>query len=1653
MNIPVSSRRRRSRRALALLLAATGLLSTPGHAQLSGNYSVCAAGCDYSSLADAALDLNTNGVSGPVTISVSPGTHDLKTGVSFGNIKGASSANTITVAGAGRGRTLLTGTGNGNGAVVELLNSKYITLRDMTVENTYLGTGTKMALRFYYTENCDLIKSNAIMNTAGTAGSQYALYLYYGINSRLAGNTFAGGYYGLYNYCWSASATPAYGHHLIEHNRFVNSYYYGVYGFGGFNTIIRNNYIDSLRNPAYSYGIFTNVENGLKCYNNIIPGYNIQSAGVYISNPNFGAQDVSFEFYNNIIGPFSSSALVRAVYFTMASAAGDFNVRFYHNTVHIGPATAGPVFETTNPPTIPGGVQIRNNIFSRATADGPVAKILIRFLAKDSLTDNVFYAPDKGQTLLEYRGISYSDIKDFRKAAESLQVATGNRRIEPPYISATDLRLKNSAPVPIGSFIASAPSDLEGNARCNSYPPVGAHQPAGNKIYVAISKPTLHAPDSVYENSPFQVALSGTKEELRYHFYVNNIRLKDSTGLNFTPGAAGTIRLKVVALNCLGEDSVTMNIRVVKPAAAPAADFLASANAIEVGQTIGLSDMSANGPTAWKWSITPEYTPSLNGPQRNFIYVKGSSASSPNPQIEFKQGGRYTICLSVSNAQGANQICKTDYIRVGGRYNMGAAALVTDSSGTIYDNGGPAGTYLPAINGETLTIRPCPQGTVVAVVKSLDLQCGYDYLQLFDGPDANSPRLDPFTYNAQTTYGWTGMTGRPTGTCANIGRPAATDTFRAKSGALTLRFYADNSVNYDGFEIYYYVEPDLSLPRVKPSLSLTAPDTVCTNSVFSLVGKDASGLKGTRFLYDLDGDFDAFEAEGSAAVYVFPQPGTYEVTLIGRNCYGADTLVKRITAITPPKPKADFEADNYRPTVTDIVSFNTLTTGCYEKLSYTITPAAGTAGVAKFVNNTNNSSATPQVNFTDTGCYSVKLTVQSAGGKDSLTRYCYIRVRGPYCVPDVINLASDVGISRVRFGDIDNSSPQGQRSYTDYTAKAGTIVQPGQTLTLSIDRNTNANAVSFAAWIDWNANNDFTDTGERVAFVASTSSTQFSATVNVPSGIAPGVVVLRVAANVGNAQQYPCGLNKVGEYEDYKITIRPDQTPPVLTLLGPDTLLTEQGRAFKEPGAKAIDNVDGDISHKVTIGSAPAFNPYITGTYVFTYRVADRRGNMAGKQRVVRVVADTTAPALVVSGSDTIYVNVGATNYTDPVVVSAYDSLDGNLSAQVEKKGGPVNTDSLGTYILRYSVSDLQGNIAEIQRIIIVRDTVRPFIALQGNAIDTLEVNSSAYNDPGVRFADNHTGQVELAASLRKVSDLDITKPGIYHITYTLTDASGNSASITRQLVVADRQAPVIHLLGENPLTTEVNQVFIEPGYEVTDNGPLKGEVKIGGTLLAAMQGGRPIKLGSYTLTYTAEDMAGNKTTATRVVNVKDLSAPVIRLIGAPTANVCRWKNFTDAGYTLSDNYADSGAITVRREGNFTDSSTLREGMYSFRYVATDPGGNVGFSEYRFVTVLSAEQCGTTGISAAANLLPAGVQIYPNPSAGRFTVAFALPAEEQARVSLINTLGEELAVLAENAAVGERRFEADLSQSAAGIYFVRIVTRGGTLSRRVVITR
>ena len=298
-------------------------------------------------------------------------------------------------------------------------------------------------------------------------------------------------------------------------------------------------------------------------------------------------------------------------------------------------------------------------------------------------------------------------------------------------------------------------------------------------------------------------------------------------------------------------------------------------------------------------------------------------------------------------------------------------------------------------------------------------------------------------------------------------------------------------------------------------------------------------------------------------------------------------------------------------------------------------------------------------------------------------------------------------------------------------------------------------------------------------------------------------------------------------------------------------------------------------------------------------------------------------------GDDPVTIEVGDT-YID-AGATATDTYDGDITSSIVTLSN-VDTAIVGIYSVAFNVSDTSGNAAaEVTRTVNVVDTTVPVIVLLGDDSVTIEVGDT-YIDAGATATDTYDG--DITSSIVTVSNVDTAIVGIYSVAFNVSDTSGNAAAeVTRTVNVVDTTVPVIALLGDNPVTIEVGDTYIDAGATAADtyDGDITSSIVTVSTVNTAI-------VGVYTIWYNVSDASGNTAAELiRTVNVEDTTLPVITLLGDNPVTIEVGSTYTDAGATATDTYdgdITSSIVTV------STVNTAIVGVYTVTYNVSDASGN-----------------------------------------------------------------------------------------------------------------
>lgn len=254
------------------------------------------------------------------------------------------------------------------------------------------------------------------------------------------------------------------------------------------------------------------------------------------------------------------------------------------------------------------------------------------------------------------------------------------------------------------------------------------------------------------------------------------------------------------------------------------------------------------------------------------------------------------------------------------------------------------------------------------------------------------------------------------------------------------------------------------------------------------------------------------------------------------------------------------------------------------------------------------------------------------------------------------------------------------------------------------------------------------------------------------------------------------------------------------------------------------------------------------------------------------------APGLELNGESEITLTLGD-EFDDPGVV-----ILGDYDVEV-KTESDVDLTTPGSYTITYSF-EYDGKEYSISRTVIVTEdgsVLTPGITLLGESEVVISVNET-FEDPGASI----TGDFDLTITTE--SNLDITTPGTYTITYSIV-YEGVTYHATRTIEVVETTIPEITLNGDSEMFVNLYDTYDDLGAVVTNGFDL--DVTKSGEVLTHT-------IGDYELVYSIE-YEGVTYSVTRMVHVIDYYSYIGDL---------------GLSFTESARYVDSLSVFVDYEDN-----------------------------------------------------------------------------------------------------------------------------------------
>ncbi len=382
------------------------------------------------------------------------------------------------------------------------------------------------------------------------------------------------------------------------------------------------------------------------------------------------------------------------------------------------------------------------------------------------------------------------------------------------------------------------------------------------------------------------------------------------------------------------------------------------------------------------------------------------------------------------------------------------------------------------------------------------------------------------------------------------------------------------------------------------------------------------------------------------------------------------------------------------------------------------------------------------------------------------------------------------------------------------------------------------------------------------------------------------------------------------------------------------------------------DALDGDL--EVTADGAGAWaiqlGPLADGIRLLISSASDLAGNRSGLS-LLGLRIDTTPPVLALppdqafeatsaAGANVDYVGASASDATSTTVV--YSQASGTLFP-------------LGMTAVTVTATDLAGNISSGSFAVVVRDTTAPLVTAPADQVAEATSSAGAVVAYPPAGASDAVGPVSLGYSQASGTTFAL---GHTTVTVTATDGAGNASTATFDVFVRDTTAPALtvpaNVVAE--ATSAAGAIVTYPPATATDAvGPV--------TFTYSTASGTQFALGTTTVTVTATDGAGNSSTGSFTVTVRDTLAPVLTV---PANVVAEATSAAGAIVTYPPATATDAVGPVTFTYSTASGAQFALGTTTVTVTATDGAGNSSTGSFTVTVRDTTAPVGTVSINGGA---------------------------------------------------------------------------------------
>ena len=389
-----------------------------------------------------------------------------------------------------------------------------------------------------------------------------------------------------------------------------------------------------------------------------------------------------------------------------------------------------------------------------------------------------------------------------------------------------------------------------------------------------------------------------------------------------------------------------------------------------------------------------------------------------------------------------------------------------------------------------------------------------------------------------------------------------------------------------------------------------------------------------------------------------------------------------------------------------------------------------------------------------------------------------------------------------------------------------------------------------------------------------------------------------------------------------------------------------------------VENPDGTIVNGLEDVSGYEF---AIGTSMVTYTIIEPGSGQQWSCDFTVNVQDEEIPVIVCP--ENLILECGDVDNAAAInswigIALASDNCDSNVNIDSEIFSTDSQCGNTETFVYQFTATDEAGNINVCFANLTILDTTPPEIVLQAQNIE-VECNANGnsnqlinwLNNNGFAQATDECGAITWANNYGTIlSDCGLT--GQVAVTFTATDACGNSSFTTATFMINDVTDPVWEIMPQD-LTIECDGSS-DPYDQIASwlNSVGGGEAKDDCSLIVysndytGLSNGCSDGTGIAVVTFTASDACGNASTTLSTIRVTDNFGPVITTMSRDTLVDCDGLGNTDDLDSWLANNGGAEALDACSDFNWSYelisslSGCSGTSVRRYAFVATDECGN-----------------------------------------------------------------------------------------------------------------